>query len=134
METQKIEQKPLWQHFQEDKNLYRDSFRYGKYFAIVEFRDMFGERTMRIRRLRRKKEEIFMDKSSKEIFFMKATEWAALGDVIFFSEGDHVHERQANGQVLTKHHFECVGSILSDAQKKLPLESQKKLIKRYKKV
>ena len=118
--------KALFKHFQEDRNLFHDSFHYGEYWCLVDISYRYGKKYFIVNRVVRKKDKLFLSRKHKtHVFYHKNNDYDyEIGDVLFFDHGG-VTNRDGSK------HFELVSSLIREECKDFSEDEKIKIMKRY---
>lgn len=120
------EQKPLYKHFQEDTDLFNDSFRFGEYWCLIKPINRFGVRCFKVKRVVRRGNHLYLsDLHQEKMFSPKNTSHEyQVGDVIFFDKGG---EKSKDGSKQ----YELVSSLIREEHKDAPEKKKISIMKKY---
>lgn len=137
--SEEIKRTPLREHFKNDDKLFDESFSFGKYYVLVDIlkhRNALSHETWKMERVVRRKDKLRI--KPKETRYMardlekEADRLLKLGDLIYFSTGDHVIDLNLNKR---RELWEFVGSVIDHKKRDLiTVEEAKKIMARYPKV
>jgi len=115
----------LFQHFEKDKSLFYEAFRYGKFFVYAG--DVKKSTTSHSVLLRlghdSKKDTLHIIDKKSERYYMRPYETMKIGDVVFIAHDD----ADENGESF----FERVGTILTEEAKDKSEKELKKILKKF---